>query len=235
MNLFEFRKGGVYKIVCTKNNKIYFGQTSCFIRRCFQHLSFLEEKKHPCFELQKDFNCFGVAFFQFEVIQIEKQLNVRLKLEKKLIEETPLNFLYNPKNSLHNFQKKPRTALSVKIHGTVYSSIAEASRILKKSSRTIRIKLNDPLNSEYEKLEYHRHIYFDEYEVEIDGHYYNSTSSVVEAGLAKTTRQVRDRCRSDKWKNWLLVKKGLTTIPKGSRVKFANPKQEPSLRDEDIV
>lgn len=125
--------------------------------------------------------------------------------------------------------------LSVKIHRIIYSSIAEASRILEESSRTIRRKLDDSLNFEYERLEYHRHIYFDEYEVEIDGQYYKSTSSVVEAGLAKTTRQVRDRCRSAKWKNWSLVKKGRTTIPKGSRVKIANPKQEPSLRDEDIV
>nr|AOC61489.1 putative site-specific DNA endonuclease [Rhexinema sarcinoideum] len=149
---------------------------------------------------------------------------MRLKLEKNLIEKTPSNLLYNPKNTPHNFQKKPRIAQRVKIHATIYSSIAEASRILKKSSRTIRLKLDDPLNFEYERLEYHRHIYFDEYAVEVDGQFYSSTNSVVEAGLAKTTRQVRDRCRSAKWKNWLLVKKGRTTIPRGSRVKFADPK-----------
>lgn len=54
MNLFDFRKGGVYKIVCTKNSKIYYGQTSFFIRRCFQHLSSLEKKTHSCLKLQKD-------------------------------------------------------------------------------------------------------------------------------------------------------------------------------------
>jgi hypothetical protein len=57
----------------------------------------------------------------------------------------------------------------------------------------------------------------------------------VEAGLAKTTRQVRDRCRSVKWHKWSLVEKGRTTIPRGSRVKNANPKKEPSFIDEDIV
>lgn len=69
----------------------------------------------------------------------------------------------------------------------------------------------------------------------IDDQYFSSTCSVVEAGLAKTTRQVRDRCRSAKWKTWSLVEKGRTTIPNGSRVQNANPKQEPSSKDEDIV
>jgi hypothetical protein len=62
----------------------------------------------------------------------------------------------------------------------------------------------------------------------VDGQYFKSTSAVVEAGLAKTTRQVRDRCRSAKWQNWSLVQTGRTTIPIGSRVKIANPKQEQS-------
>jgi hypothetical protein len=69
----------------------------------------------------------------------------------------------------------------------------------------------------------------------VDGQYFKSTCSVVAAGLAKTTRQVRDRCRSAKWQNGSLLEKGRTTIPIGSRVKIANPKQEPSFIDEDIV
>ncbi len=34
-----------------------FEATSCFIRRGWQHLSFLEQKKHACLELQKDVDC----------------------------------------------------------------------------------------------------------------------------------------------------------------------------------
>ena len=234
LNLFEFRKGGVYKIICIKNNKIYFGQTSCFLRRCFQHLSFLKESQHACLELQKDVDDYGLDNFRFEIVQIENQLNKRLKLEKKWIDNTPPNLLYNSKKP-HNFQFKPRVAQSVKIHGQSYPSIAEASRILGESSRNIRRKLDDPSNREYERIEYYRHIYFDEYEVMVEGQYFKSTCSVVEAGLAKTTRQVRDRCRSAKWQNWSLLEKGRTTIPIGSRVKIANPKQEPSFIDEDIV
>ena len=96
------------------------------------------------------------------------------------------------------------------------------------------MKLDDPSNRYYERLDYHRHSYFDKYEVVIDGRVFQSTRDVVNAGLAKTTRQVRDRCRSRKWQTWFLVEKGLTNIPYGSRVKIANLKEEPSLNDENI-
>lgn len=213
MNLFKFREGGVYKIVCTKNNKIYYGQTSCFIRRCFQHLQFFQENKHSCLELQKDVRRYGLDAFLFEVVQIENQLSKRLKLENKFIDSTSKDLLYNPKNHLHNFQLKPRVAQRVKILGSFYPSIAQAARIIGKSSRNIRMKLDDPSNLDYERLEYHWHIDFDEYAVNIDGQYLKSTRSVVEAGLAKTTRQVRDRCRSVKWKNWSLVEKRSNDYP----------------------
>jgi group I intron endonuclease len=122
MNLFEFAKGGVYQIICAKNNKVYYGQTSCFIRRCFQHLSFLKERQHPCLKLQKDFDCYGLGAFRFEIVEIETELNKRLKLENQWIDNTPSNLLYNPKKT-HNFQTKPRIAQSVKILGYTYTSV----------------------------------------------------------------------------------------------------------------
>lgn len=136
LNLFEFRKGGVYKIICIKNNKIYYGQTSCFIRRGFQHLSFLKERQHPCLKLQKNVDCYGLGAFRFEIVKIETELNKRLKLENQWIDNTPSNLLYNPKKT-YNFQTKPRIAQSVKILGYTYPSIAEASRTLGQSSRNI--------------------------------------------------------------------------------------------------
>nr|YP_009367890.1 putative GIY-YIG homing endonuclease [Hazenia capsulata]ARK14897.1 putative GIY-YIG homing endonuclease [Hazenia capsulata] len=212
LNLFEFRKGGVYKIICIQNNKIYFGQTSCFIRRGFQHLSLLQKSQHSCLELQKDVDLYGLNAFRFEIVQIETELNKRLKLENKWIENTPSNNLYNPKKT-HNFKTKPRIAQQVKTLGYIYPSIAEASRTIGKSSRNIRMKLDDPLNCDYERIEYHRNKYFDEYEVIVDGQYFKSTSLVVSAGLAKTTRQVRDRCRSVKWQKWSLVEKRSNDYP----------------------
>jgi len=75
------------------------------------------------------------------------------------------------------------------------------------------MKFDDPLNQNYERLKYSRHTYFDEYEVKVDGQHFRSTRAVVEAGLAQTTRQVRDRCRSVKWQKWTLVEKRSNDYP----------------------
>lgn len=47
----------------------------------------------------------------------------------------------------------------------------------------------------------------------IDSQYFKSTRLVVEAGLAKITRQVRDRCRFSKWQKWSLVEKRSNDYP----------------------
>ena len=55
-----------------------------------------------------------------------------------------------------------------------------------------------------------------------------STQDVIQANLAKTDNQVRDRCRSKSlsWQDWQMVqKRGLTTIPMGSKVQNADLKQ----------
>lgn len=124
-------------------------------------------------------------------------MNKRLKRERELIDNTSSELLYNPK-IIHNFRTKPLVAQCVKILDYVYPSIANAAQMLGESSRNIRQKLDNPRNQEYQRLEYHRHIYFDEYEVKIDEQHFKSTRAVVDSGLAKTTRQVRDRCRSIK-------------------------------------
>ena len=121
--------------------------------------------------------------------------------------------MYNPKNPVYIFQTKPRTAQRVKISGAVYPSIAEAARVLGESSRNIRLKLDDDQNANYERLEYDRHTYWDEYAVKIEHQYFRSTAAVIKAGLAKTTRQVRDRCRSAKWQKWSLVENRSNDYP----------------------
>ena len=233
-NLFDFDIAGVYKIVCSKTNCIYYGQTSCFLRRCSQHLQNLKTNNHSCLRLQNDFNRFQRNDFVFEVVCIELSLTKRLQIEKYLIETTAKTNLYNSESS-PIFYYQPRIAQQIQIAKVSYASIADAARKSNQSSRTIRSKLDDPANLTYQRIKIHRHSYFDEYQVIIEGKVYPTTSNVVKSGLAKTTRQVRDRCRTQKWHNWILVKKCRTTIPIGSRVKIANPKQEPSLRDEDIV
>ena len=212
-NLFDYREGGIYQIICSENNKIYYGQTSCFLRRCFQHLSLLKKNKHSCLQLQEDFTHYGFNAFSFEIIQIENKISTRLKFEQELIKNTSLNLLYNPQLNSKNFRTKPRVAQQVEINDKSYPSIAEASRTLNKSSRTIRLKLDNSFNSNYKRIKYHRPNYFDEYSVIIEGQNFKSTRAVVLAGLATTTRQVRDRCRSLKWSKWILIKNRSNDYP----------------------
>ena len=80
--------------------------------------------------------------------------------------------------------------------------------MLNQSKRNIRFKLNDQTNNNYQRLEYHQNTYFDTYKVKIRSTIFESTQAVVKIGLAKNTRQVRDRCRSKKWTTWILIKKG---------------------------
>ena len=214
-NLFEFDTAGIYKIVCNKNNFIYYGQTSCFIRRCFQHLQKLKSNCHSCESLQKDWNVYTQEDFSFEIIHIEYSYKKRLKLEDELLLNPSGQNLYNPKDQSQSFKHKPRISQKIQIDDTVYRSIAEASRLLNRSSRSIRQYLDDPTKSNYKRVELYRPSYLDEYSIIIDGHFFATTSCVVENGLAETTRQVRDRCRSKskKWFNWSLVKRMSNDYP----------------------
>jgi predicted GIY-YIG superfamily endonuclease len=148
MNLFEFKDGGIYKITCIKNNKVYIGQTDCFVRRCFQHLKLFKDKKHYCLKLQEDVNLYDLHSFKFEIIVNENNFKKRLQLEKKYIKNTLEKLLYNPIKK-HNFKTQPRVAQRIKIHDIIYPSIREASRQIKESTRNIGLKLDDISNKDY--------------------------------------------------------------------------------------
>jgi predicted GIY-YIG superfamily endonuclease len=212
MNLFEFKHGGIYKITCIKNNKVYIGQTDCFVRRCFQHLKLFKDKKHNCLKLQEYVTIYGLDSFKFEIIVKENNFKKRLQLEKKYIKNTLETLLYNPIKK-HNFKTNPRVAQRIKIHDIIYPSIREASRQINESTRNIGLKLNDISNTNYQRLDYHKNIYFDTYKVKINDNIFESTRSVVNAGLAKTTRQVRDRCKSKNWSNWELIENRSNDYP----------------------
>ena len=143
--------------------------------------------------MQKHFVRYGLQNFIFKVVAYECDLKKRLNLEKKLIENTAPNCIFNPLKP-HNFKTNPRVSQRVTINKIVYDSIAEASRKLNRSSRSIGLKLDDALNTHYERLDYHEGFYFDTYKVQIHNQIFESTQAVVKEGLANTTRQVRDRC-----------------------------------------
>lgn len=111
MNLFHFRKRGNYKIVCTKNKKIYYVQTSCFLRRCFQHLQSLKKKRHPCDALQNNVNLYDKVMFDFEIVEIEDNKGKRLKFEKTALKTNHLIY-YTIEETPYFFFKQSRVLLN---------------------------------------------------------------------------------------------------------------------------
>jgi hypothetical protein len=82
-------------------------------------------------------------------VQIQDEHSKRLKLETQFIKSTA-DLLYNPEETIHYFQRQPRVAQRVKIDDSIYC-IAEAAQI-GKSSRTLRLRLDDPSQKQYQRL-----------------------------------------------------------------------------------
>lgn len=61
--------GAVYKITCTKNGKMYIGQSCSYPRRWNNHKSALRLGRHKNSALQVDFDEYGMDAFVFDVLQ----------------------------------------------------------------------------------------------------------------------------------------------------------------------
>lgn len=72
----------VYEIYCSKNNKRYIGSTKReFNKRKNEHLRSLRKVKHYNKYLQLDYNNYGEATFQFNIIQVCESEQEMLKRE----------------------------------------------------------------------------------------------------------------------------------------------------------
>ena len=60
---------GIYKIINTKTDKVYIGQSSAYLNRWHTHKSRLRNNKHDNPSLQEDYNTYGEEAFVFEVIE----------------------------------------------------------------------------------------------------------------------------------------------------------------------
>jgi len=205
INLFDFDKAGVYKINCTATHKVYYGQTFSFLKRWTDHFYHLQNPTHDCLKLQKYFNFYGAKSFIFKSLCLENDSQKRLLIEQTFIKKKISKNLYNVVKP-HNFTKRA-TRHRVAINNKIYDSISEASRQLNLDVRTLRRRLDDPTNQNYQRLEVIQVTNFNHYEVLINDKHFYSTSDVVKANLAKSTKQVRERCRSKKWKTWHLIQK----------------------------
>lgn len=61
----EHSEGGVYRITCLIDGRIYIGMTNSFKRRRVAHFSNLKSGRHPNRSLQKAFNLHGEVNFEF--------------------------------------------------------------------------------------------------------------------------------------------------------------------------
>ena len=96
---------GIYIIKCTKNNKVYIGQSVNIKHRFYEHKGLLKNNKHINSHLQNAFNKYGEEFFVFEVLEtIDENDYTKEKLdalEKQYISKFKSNerdFGYNIEN-----------------------------------------------------------------------------------------------------------------------------------------
>lgn len=79
-------KCGVYKITCTKNNKIYIGSSKHIKKRWKEHIESLNNNRHNNFYLQSDWNYYGEKSFKFEVLELCKE-DKQFELEQKYLDK----------------------------------------------------------------------------------------------------------------------------------------------------
>lgn len=142
---------GLYKITCTKTNKLYIGETENVLARLVRHSEALEKNRSGCLEMQKEYNMYGKKVFQFEMLTEfcgSEFLDVtfRTQQEQALIINLRLNgtFLYNRPFHLAELKKK-----EVLIRGQKYNSLSQAAKRLGESRTNISRKCCDPNHFDY--------------------------------------------------------------------------------------
>ena len=83
-----------YIIKCTTSGKNYYGSTSNFKKRVSQHKYLLLRNRHHSAHLQKAWNKYGEAAFEFSILKIFECTEMMLIAEKALLEAN-LKLSYN--------------------------------------------------------------------------------------------------------------------------------------------
>ena len=164
------KQPGIYMIHCLKNDWRYYGESSNVSGRLASHKSLLNKKIHPNRNLQKDWDIYGLDFFEFTILYMGEKWTesyIRRGKETELIildRNQCYNILENNSRpgELNPFWKKIHTpetkkkisealknrpndllGRKVSINGIEYPSIAEASRQTNIARKTIRKKIQD--------------------------------------------------------------------------------------------
>lgn len=69
VQLPENSNSGIYKIVCTKNNKVYIGSSANLLKRFQTHIRHLVSGKHRNPHLQSAFTLYGIDYFEIEILE----------------------------------------------------------------------------------------------------------------------------------------------------------------------
>lgn len=93
-------KSGIYRIINTKNGRIYIGSTRRFKGRARSHRADLEANRHKNTYLQNDFNKCGSECFIFEVLEA-----ISDKAEMLLREQYWIDQLYDNQKKCYNLRK----------------------------------------------------------------------------------------------------------------------------------
>lgn len=101
---------GIYKIICTINNKFYIGSSNNCNKRFKRHLNELNKKNHTNIHLQRCYNLYGESCFKLEIIENIEDKNADLLL----IEQIWLNKYYDGGKqcfNINNLATKPPKAI----------------------------------------------------------------------------------------------------------------------------
>jgi group I intron endonuclease len=199
-NFFNASGSGLYQIICKKNKKRYIGESENVLARLATHLTNLRNGVSDCYELQTDFNRYGISEFEANIIEIGPSFEdrlIRLKREKEIIISFDPEEVYNSHpNKL--VVKVDNYRISCKINNIIYRSVVDASRQTGESERQIRNKLhyNVPNYCIIEKIR-------SGYEsIIVNDKVYDSITDAVNAGEAKNRYQAMRFLKSMKNKNW---------------------------------
>lgn len=164
-------------IRCVQNDWRYYGESSNLSGRLASHRRLLTRTNHPNVGLQTDWSTYGPEAFEFTVLYNGpdwSKVHDRRGRETELIvrdRDRAYNVLESPHGRsgdpcgfwgrLHSPETKQKMRLalrgdpddkpgrSVSVNGTIYPSLAEASRRTSLARKTLRKRVNDPTESAY--------------------------------------------------------------------------------------
>ncbi len=154
---------GIYKIINTKNNKVYIGSALSVFSRLNCHKNLLNKKKHFNSHLQKSWEKYGSDNFKFEIIE-ECESNLLQEREEYYIK------IHNSNNNNFGYNRRLdcKTNLGLKFSDEHKKKLSESHLGIKRSEETHK-KI---LQSQYKKV----------YKYNLNGDFLKEYESVKEAG-----------------------------------------------------